>query len=139
MTDALISLYASHGLLQHILAVLDDIWHAVVSNGDFAAIYPLAQDTSCPFILAGLVAQCVELLLEVLDLLTLLFHLAVILVVHGVHDLLHLELVTHHRLSALSLASCLEDMHTPAFSCYEYERDTSVRKGRYTNESCTYC
>ena len=74
-------------------------------------------------------AQCVELLLEILDLLTLLFHLAVILVVHSVHDLLHLVLVTHHRLCAFSLASCLEDMNTPALSCYEYVRDTSVRRG----------
>ena len=74
-------------------------------------------------------AQCVELLLEVLDMLALLFHLAVILVVHSVHDLLHLELVTHHRLGAFSLASCLEDMNTPALSCYEYERGASVRKG----------
>ena len=92
-------------------------------------IYPLAKDTSCPFILAGLVAQCAELLLEGLDMLALLLHLAVILVVHSVHDLLHLVLVTHHRLGAFSLATCLEDMHTPALSCYEYERDTSVRKG----------
>ena len=129
MTDALTPLYVSHGLLQHILTVLDDVWHAVVSNGDFTAVYPLAQDTSCSFILAGLVAQCIELLLEALDLLALLFHLAFILVVHSVHDLLHLVLVTHHRLCAFSLASCLEDMHTSALSCYEYERDTSVKKG----------
>ena len=42
MTDALIPLYVSHGLLQHILAVLDDVWHAVVANRDFTAVYPLA-------------------------------------------------------------------------------------------------
>ena len=42
MLVALIQLHVSHGLLQHILAVLDDVWHAVVSNGDFTAVYPLA-------------------------------------------------------------------------------------------------
>ena len=89
----------------------------------------MAEDTGCALVLAGLLAEGVELLLKVLDSLTLLFHLAIVLVVDGVHDLLHLELVAHHRLSPFSFTPCLEDMHTPAFSCYQYERDTKVRNG----------
>ena len=37
----LIHLLDSHGLLQQILSVLDDVWHTVVSNGNFTAINPL--------------------------------------------------------------------------------------------------
>ena len=89
----------------------------------------MAEDTSCALVLAGLLAEGVELLLKVLDLRTLLFHLAIVLVVDGVHDLLHLELVAHHSLCPPPLATRLEDVHTPAFSCCQYERDTKVRGG----------
>ena len=78
----------------------------------------MAEDTGCALVLAGLLAEGVELLLEVLDPLTLLFDLAVVLVVDGVHDLLHLELVAHLRLGAFSLAPRLEDVHTPALGRY---------------------
>ena len=89
----------------------------------------MAEDTGCALVLAGLLAEGVELLLKVLDLRTLLFHLAIVLVVDGVHDLFHFELVAHLRLGAFSFASRLEDVHTPAFSCCQYERDTKVRGG----------
>ena len=89
----------------------------------------MAEDTSCALVLAGLLAEGVELLLKVLDLRTLLFHLAIVLVVDGVHDLLHLELVAHLRLCAFSFASRLEDVHTPTLGCFEHERNTIVRKG----------
>ena len=89
----------------------------------------MAEDTSCALVLAGLLAEGVELLLKVLDLRTLLFHLAIVLVVDGVHDLLHLKLVAHLRLCAFSFASRFEDVHAPALGCYEHERNTIVRKG----------
>ena len=68
-------------------------------------------------------------MLKVLYTLALLFDLAFVLVVDGVHDLLHLELVAHLRLGAFSFASRLEDVHTPALGCYEHERSMIVRKG----------
>ena len=125
----MLHLHVSHGLLQRILAVLDDVWHTVLSYGDLAAVNPLAEDTGCALVLAGLLAEGVELLLKVLDLRTLLFHLAIVLVVDGVHDLFHFELVAHLRLGAFSFASRLEDVHTPALGCYEHERSMIVRKG----------
>ena len=89
----------------------------------------MAEDTGCALVLAGLLAEGVEQLLKVLYTRTLLFHLAIILVVDGLHDLFHLELVAHLRLGAFSFASRLEDVHTPALGCYEHERNTIVRKG----------
>ena len=109
----------SHGLFRQIFPVSYDVRHAILSNGNFAAINPLPQDVSSPFILAGLLAQGVQLLLKVLYALALLFDLAVVLVVDGVHDLLHLELVTHHRLSSPPLATCLEDVYTSSLGCYQ--------------------
>ena len=81
----------------------------------------MANDIRGAFVCAGLLVQGIKLLLEVLNLLALLFDLAFVLVVDSVHDLLHLELVTHHRLRPPTLASSLEDVHTPAFGCYGYE------------------
>ena len=78
----------------------------------------MAEDAGGALVLAGLLAEGVELLLEVLYALALLFDLAVVLVVDGVHDLLHLELVAHLRLGAFSLAPRLEDVHTPALGRY---------------------
>ena len=89
-----------------------------MSYGDLAAVNPLAEDTGCALVLAGFLAEGVELLLEVLYALALLFDLTVILVIDGVHDLLHLKLVAHLRLGAFSLAPRLEDVHTPALGRY---------------------
>ena len=61
------------------------------------------------------------MLLKVLNMLALLFHLALVFVVDSVHDLLHLVLVTHLGLSSPPLATRLEDMHTSALGCYHYE------------------
>ena len=71
--------------------------------------------------MASLLAKGVQLLLKVLNALALLFDLALVFVVDGVHDLLHIELVTHHGLCSPPLASCLEDVYTSALGCYQYE------------------
>ena len=102
-----------------LLSIRYDVRHAVVSNGDLATINPLPKDVGSAFVLAGLLAQGVQLLLKVLYALALLFDLAVVLVVDGVHDLLHLELVTHHRLSPPPLATCLKDVYTSSLGCYQ--------------------
>ena len=119
----------SHGLLKLLFSITNDVGHSVIANLNLPTFNPLTKDIGCTFVLTRFLTHIIELFLKAHNVIALLFHLAVILVVHSVHDLLHLVLVTHHRLGAFSLASCLEDMHTPALSCYEYERDTSVRKG----------
>ena len=78
----------------------------------------MAEDAGGALVLAGLLAEGVELLLEVLYALALLFDLTVVLVIDGVHDLLHLKLVAHLRLGAFSFASRFENVHTPALGCY---------------------
>ena len=108
----------SHGLFRQIFPVSYDVRHAILSNGNFAAINPLPQDVSSPFILAGLLAQGVQLLLKVLYKLALLFDLAFVLIINGIHNLFHFVLVTHLRLCPSSLAACFQDMHTSAFGCF---------------------
>ena len=71
---------------------------------------------------AGLLVQGTKLLLEALNLLALLFDLAFVLVVDGLHDLLHLELFTHISLCPPPFATRLQDVNTSALRCYEYER-----------------
>ena len=81
----------------------------------------MPQDFGSTFVLAGFLAQRVQLLLKVLYAFTLLFDLAVVLY-KGFHDLLHLELVAHHSLCPPPLATRLEDVYTPALGCYKYEK-----------------
>ena len=117
MKDALIHLYDSHGLLKQLLSVRNDVRHAVLSYGNLTAIYPLTKDIGSTFVLAGFLAQGVQLLLKIRYTLTLLFDLAVVLVIDGIHDLLHLKLVAHHSLCPPPLATRLEDLYTSALGC----------------------
>ena len=114
--------YGSHGLFLHRLFVPNDVRHAVLSYGDLAALYTLANDIRGAFVCAGLLVQGIKLLLEVLNLLALLFDLAFVLVVDGLHDLLHLELFTHISLCPPPFATRFKNMNTSALRCYEYER-----------------
>ena len=105
-----------------LLSVRYDVWHAVLSYGNVPAIYPLTKDISSTFVLAGFLAQGVQLLLKIRYTLTLLFDLAVVLIIDGIHDLLHLKLVAHHSLCPPPLATRLEDMYTSALGCYQYNK-----------------
>ena len=124
MIVALIHQYDSHGLLLQLFPICNDVRHAVLSYGNLTAIYPLTKDIRGSFVWAGLLAYGIELLLEVLDLLTVLFDIAFILIVDSLHDLLHLKLVAHHRLCPPPLAARLEDVNTSALGCYLYEQDS---------------
>ena len=115
-------LYDSHGLFLHRFFVPNDVRHTVLSYGDLTALYPLANDIWGAFVCAGLLVHGIDLLLEVLNLLTLQFDLAFVLVVDSLHDLLHLELFTHISLCPPPFATRLEDVNTSALCCYEYER-----------------
>ena len=122
MRAALSQQHDSHWFPKQIFSVRYDVWHTVFSYGNLAAIYPLPKDFGSTFILTGFLAQRVQLLLKVLYVFTLLFDLAVVLVVDGFHDLLHLKLVAHHSLCPPPLATRLEDVYTPALGCYQYEQ-----------------
>ena len=117
MKDALIHLYDSQWLFVQLFSVHDNVRHAVLSYGNFTAIYPLAKDICSPFVLTGFLAQGVQLLLKIRYTLTLLFDLAVVLLIDGIHDLLHLKLVSHHSLCPPPLATRLENMYTSALGC----------------------
>ena len=100
-----------------LFSILNNVRHAVFSYGNLTAIYPLAKDIGSTFVLAGFLAQGVQLLLKILYTLTLLFDFAVVLVIDGIHDLLHLKLVAHHSLCPPPLATRLEDVYTSALGC----------------------
>ena len=122
MKDALIHLYDSHWLLKQLLSVRNDVRHTVLSYGNLTAIYPLPQDIGSTFVLAGFLAQGVQLLLKIRYTRTLLFDFAVVFFIDGIHDLLHLKLVAHHSLCPPPLATRLEDMYTSALGCYQYNK-----------------
>ena len=117
MIFGLIHLYDSHWLFVQLFSVHDNVRHAVLSYGNFTAIYPLAKDICSPFVLTGFLAQGVQLLLKIRYTLTLLFDLAVVLLIDGIHDLLHFKLVAHHSLCPPPLATRLEDVYTSALGC----------------------
>ena len=117
MIFALIHLYDSHWLFVQLFSVHDNVRHAVLSYGNLTAIYPLAKDICSPFVLTGFLAQGVQLLLKIRYTLTLLFDLAVVLIIDGIHDLLHFKLVAHHSLCPPPLATRLEDVYTSALGC----------------------
>ena len=127
-------MYDSHALFLHRFFVPNDVRHTILSYGDLTALYPLANDIRGAFVCAGLLVHGIDLLLEVLNLLTLQFDLAFVLVVDSLHDLLHLELFTHISLCPPPLATRFEDVNTSALCCYEYERTPKVRLNAIMSE-----
>ena len=80
-------------------------------------------------------AQSVELLLKIKDVIALLFHLAVIFVVDCIHNLLHFELVTHLRLGSSSFATSLEDVDTSTLGRWQNIHQTMLEVGDLVCES----
>ena len=87
------------------------------THGNVPANYPLTKDIGSTFVLAGFLAQGIQLLLKIRYMLTLFFDLAVVFVIDGIHDLLHLKLVAHHSLCPPPLATRLKDMYTSTLGC----------------------
>ena len=79
-------------------------------------------------------AQSVELLLKIKDVIALLFHLAVIFVVDCIHNLLQLELIAHLCLRSPPFTSCFHDVNTSTLGCYEYEHTPKVRLAAIISE-----
>ena len=94
----------------------------------------MANDIRGAFVCAGLLVQGIKLLLEILYLIAVIFDLAFVLVVDGLHDLLHLELFTHISLCPPPFATRFENVNTSALGCYEYERKPKVRLSAIMSE-----
>ena len=97
-----------------LLLVANDVRLAVFVDCDRAALNPHAQDVGGALVIACFLADGVQLLLEVLDALSLLRDLHLVLAVDDVHELLRLVLLAHLRLPPPALATRLEDMDTTA-------------------------
>ena len=70
-----------------------------------------------------------------LYLIAVIFDLAFVLVVDGLHYLLHLELFTHISLCPPPFATRFENVNTSALGCYEYERKPKVRLSAIMSEN----
>ena len=133
-------LYDSHGLFLHRFFVPNDVRHTVLSYGDLTALYPLANDIRGAFVCAGLLVQGIKLLLEILYLIAVIFDLAFVLVVDGLHDLLTPSR-TVHAYQPVSSSFCY-----PPWGCehlglwllwiWTY---TKSKTSCYNELGCTYC
>ena len=74
----------SHGLLLLFFLVANDVRLAVLVDGNCSTLDPHAQDVGSALVLARLHADGVQLLLEVLDALSLLLNLFLVLMVDDV-------------------------------------------------------
>ena len=97
-----------------LLLVANDVRLTVLIDGNCSTLYPHAQDVGGALVIACFLADGVQLLLEVLDALSLLRDLHLVLAVDDVHELLRLVLLAHLRLPPPALATRLEDVDATA-------------------------
>ena len=119
----------SHGLLKLLFSITNDVGHSVIANLNLPTFNPLTKDIGCTFVLTRFLTHIIELFLKAHNVIALLFHLAVILVVDGIHDLLQLKLIAHLRLCSPPFAPCLQNVNTSTLGCYQNKQRAIISAG----------
>ena len=109
--------FKSHGLLLLFFLIANDVWPAILVYSNCSTLNPHAQDVSSTLVLACLLTDGVQLLLEVRNAHCLLFDFHLVLAMDNFHELLCFVLLAHFSLSPSSLAARFEDVDATTLGC----------------------
>lgn len=99
------------------MPVADDVHVALVVHSGLARCDPAPHEVCCTLVVASLLAELLDLLLEILDMVVLLPDLGLVVTVLDLAELLVLILLLHLGLSPPPLAAGLQKMCTDALGC----------------------